>query len=466
MNKEQKIEEIKKQLSGQLEEAERRMLTELLEKLEGSSSQVQTALPPSWEDDMVKLATLIQASGGMDDDEVRRIAERVFASSQIAFGQLSPEIVDYIDKSRTTTIQMIGVTTPEGFTETEIKLKGTKSNLYYVVICDALAGNNVYLYGSAGTGKSFMAKQIASFFEYKLITINCNQFTSPLEIIGGQTIEGYQEGKLTQAWGNLNLGINPATGKEYLGAVLLIDELPKLDPNTAGVLNDALSKMKDPDDVKDGKVVPKIIYNGKNQAIAKKNLFIMGTGNTLLLRPDPTYTANFSQDASLQDRFAGSTYKVYYNYEIEYNDILTLRNKQLGTDEKVYPEINFAFLFNFLISLRVAIDKLNYNNEAFISARIMANLRDTYLRYRINQMSPNPPPVSKTLKDGILSFLGLFTDTQKTNIYNEVPIADFLDNVLPEIDTRDLEELSTAQEKKEASEIVKKYMETYGNKLF
>jgi hypothetical protein len=74
MNKEQKIEEIKKQLSGQLEEAERRMLTELLEKLEGSSSQVQTALPPSWEDDMVKLATLIQASGGMDDDEVRRIA--------------------------------------------------------------------------------------------------------------------------------------------------------------------------------------------------------------------------------------------------------------------------------------------------------------------------------------------------------------------------------------------------------
>jgi hypothetical protein len=186
----------------------------------------------------------------------------------------------------------------------------------------------------------------------------------------------------------------------------------------------------------------------------------------LLLRPDPTYTANFSQDASLQDRFAGSTYRVYYNYEIEYNDILTLRNKQLGTDEKVYPEINFAFLFNFLISLRVAIDKLNYNNEAFISARIMANLRDTYLRYRINQMSPNPPPVSKTLKDGILSFLGLFTDTQKTNLYNEVPIADFLDNVLPEVDTRDLEELSTAQEKKEASEIVKKYMETYGNKLF
>lgn len=465
MNKEQRIEEIKKKLAQVTDDAERKSLTELLAKWEGGTSPSQSATPSSV-DQIVQLATLIQASGGMDDDDVRQIAERVFASSQISYGQLSPEIIDFIDKSRTTTIQMIGVTTPEGITETTAKSQGTKSNLYWVVICDALAGNNVYLYGSAGTGKSYMAKQIASHFQYKLITINCNQFTSPLEIIGGQTIEGYQEGKLTQAWGNLDLGKNPATGKEYLGAVLLIDELPKLDPNTAGVLNDALSKVKDPEEVKDGQVIPKIIFNGKNEPVAKKNIFIMGTGNTLLLRPDPTYTANFSQDASLQDRFAGSTYRVYYNYEIEYNDILTLRNKELGGSGVVYQEINFAFLFNFLISLRQGIDSLNYNNEAFISARIMANLRDTYLRWRINQMSPNPPPVSKTLKDGILSFLGLFTDVQLTNLKARVEIDKFLNEVLPDIDTRPLDELSTPSEKKQANDIVKKYMEEYGNKLF
>jgi len=465
MNKEQRIEEIKKTLAQTTDETQRRSLTELLAKYEGGTSPSQSATGGSV-DQMLQLATLIQTSGGMDDDDVRQIAERVFASSQIAYGQLSPEIIDFIDKSRTTTIQMIGVTTPEGITETTKKSQGTKSNLYWVVICDALAGNNVYLYGSAGTGKSYMAKQIASHFQYKLITINCNQFTSPLEIIGGQTIEGYQEGKLTQAWGNLDLGINPATDKEYLGAVLLIDELPKLDPNTAGVLNDALSKVKDPVEVKDGKVIPKIIFNGKNEPVAQKNIFIMGTGNTLLLRPDPTYTANFSQDASLQDRFAGSTYRVYYNYEIEYNDILTLRNKQLGDSGQVYQEINFAFLFNFLILLRKQIDELNYNNEAFISARIMANLRDTYLRWRINQMSPNPPPVSKTLKDGLLSFLGLFTDTQLRNLKAKVPIDKFLDETLPEVDTRPLDELSTPSEKNQAKDIVKDYMKEYGNKLF
>jgi hypothetical protein len=35
--------------------------------------------------------------------------------------------------------------------------------------------------------------------------------------------------------------MNQRTGKYFSGAVLLLDELPKLDPNTAGVLNDGLS---------------------------------------------------------------------------------------------------------------------------------------------------------------------------------------------------------------------------------
>ena len=34
------------------------------------------------------------------------------------------------------------------------------------------------------------------YFSNKLITLNCNQFTGELLIIGGQTIEGYHEGRL------------------------------------------------------------------------------------------------------------------------------------------------------------------------------------------------------------------------------------------------------------------------------
>lgn len=465
MNKQQKIEQIELQLQTTTDPVDRQTLESMLASLKG----VATPSPASGGksiDAMLQLAQLAQKVGGLDDEEVKSLAEKVFASSEINLKQLSPEVIDFIDKNRSTTIRVLGIQTPEGIKDIENQSTSVKSHLFYVIMTDVSAKNNVYLYGSAGTGKSFMAKQIASTLEYKLITINCNQFTSPLEIIGGQTIDGYQEGKLTMAWGNLSLGTNPATGNPFKGAVLLIDELPKLDPNTAGVLNDALSKIKDPDEVKNGKVVPKIIYNGRNQAIPLQNLFVMATGNTLLLRPDPTYTANFAQDASLQDRFAGSTYRVYYNYEIEYNEVLTLRNKRLVEGGEVYDEINFAFLFNFLIKMREAIDKLGYGNEAFISARIMGNLRDTYLAWRVNSMEAEPIPEPKTLADGIQSFIGLFTQVQQQNLQKEVDYEKFINDVLPDIDGRPLDALSTPTEKKEAEDIVKQYKANFGNKIF
>jgi len=465
MNKQQKIEQIELQLQTTTDPVDRQTLESMLASLKGVAAPTPASGGKSM-DAMLQLAQLAQNVGGLDDEEVKSLAEKVFASSEINLKQLSPEVIDFIDKNRSTTIRVLGIQTPEGVMDTENQSSGVKSHLFYVIMTDVAAKNNVYLYGSAGTGKSFMAKQIASALEYKLITINCNQFTSPLEIIGGQTIDGYQEGKLTMAWGNLSLGTNPATGNPFKGAILLIDELPKLDPNTAGVLNDALSKIKDPDEVKNGKVVPKIIYNGRNQAIPLQNLFVMATGNTLLLRPDPTYAANFAQDASLQDRFAGSTYRVYYNYEIEYNEVLTLRNKRLIEGGEVYDEINFAFLFNFLIKMREAIDKLGYNNEAFISARIMGNLRDTYLAWRVNSMEAEPMPEPKTLANGIQSFIGLFTQVQQQNLQKEVDYEKFINDVLPDIDGRPLDELSTPTEKKEAEAIVKQYKANFGNKIF
>lgn len=96
-------------------------------------------------------------------------------------------------------------------------------------ISDLLEGNNVYLLGKAGTGKTYMAEAIAqTILRQKYYMINCSQWTSPIEIRGGQTIKGYQEGLLIKAWAE--------------GAILILDELPKLDPNTAGLLNAALAE--------------------------------------------------------------------------------------------------------------------------------------------------------------------------------------------------------------------------------
>jgi cobaltochelatase CobS len=461
MDKQTRIEKIEELLkSGTLDDTQKAVLMKQLSTLQGSSAPVATS--GNAMQSLNTLANLLAQEAGLDEDEVRRIAEQTFGQSQITLNQLSPEVKDFIDKTKTTTITVLNVQSPTQQKATTSQTSKQRA-LYYVILSDFAAKNNVYLYGPAGTGKTYIAKEVAKAVGYKTITINCNQFTAPLEIIGGQTIDGYQEGKLIQAWGNLDLGINPRTNQPYEGALLLIDELPKLDPNTAGVMNDALSAVKDPDEVSNGKVIPKNIFNGRNEAIALKNFFAIGTGNTLLLRPDPNYTANFAQDASLQDRFAGSTYRVFYDYEMEYEKVLTIRDKKINGTE--YSEVNMAFLFVFLIQFREAVDRLGYNNEAFVSARIMGNLRDTYLAYRINELASDPNQRPKTLQDGIASFMSLFTDVQQTNIKGEIPYDDFMDTTIPEANNRDLGELSTDTQRDEAQRIVDNFKATFGDRI-
>lgn len=149
---------------------------------------------------------------------------------------------------------------------------------------------------------------------------------------------------------------------------------------------------------------------------------------------------------------------------MEYNKVLTIKNKYVNG--VLYEEINMAFLFVFLIQLREAIEKLGYGNEAFISARIMNNFKDTYLAYRINEMNGNPNPRPKTLQDGVLSFVKLFTEIQQTNLYSEVPIQTFIDSVIPEVNSRPLDNLSTEAQKAEAEKMVKNFNKTYGGKIF
>jgi cobaltochelatase CobS len=456
--------------AGGLEPYQVTLLQNQLDRLKGTSS----TSTGSTIDALRELQQMLMTDAGLSQDEVERIAERVFVGSQVTLSQLAPDVMDYIDKTKALTIQMASVMAGGQVAASPISTVVGERALFYVLMSDWQAGNNVYLYGPAGTGKTAMAKYMGRAINYKVLTINCNQYTSPIEIIGGQTIDGYQEGTLIEAWGNLNLGINPENNKPYDGAILLIDELPKLDPNTAGLMNDALSSLKDKPifNPQTGRMIPKEIKNGRNERIplasydnGKPRLMIIGTGNTLLLRPDPNYTANFAQDASLQDRFAGSTYRVFYDYELEYKQVLSGINIEVGG--KNITDVNMAFLFNFLIDLRESIETNNYTNEAFISMRIMTNLRDTYIQYRLNAMLPldeqNKRP--KTLQDGIESFMNLFTPTQRTNIMPQ-EIQEFLEVTIPEVNTRPLEALSSKEDIERAEEIIKNWYTTYGNKIF
>ena len=391
--------------------------------------------------------------GSVEKKEVEDIVNKELKGFRVGIKNLDASVKDLI--STTQTIQVVN------WQDVKVMLdgKGKPRRIFDVILSDFEAGNNVYLYGGAGTGKTYIVGEIADSINYKLITINCNQFTSPLDILGGQTIEGYQEGRLTEAWGNLFMPeINQKTGQPYSGALLLLDELPKIDPNTAGLLNDGLSKIKDPLKEKDGKIYGPTITNGRGKAINKKNIFIVATGKSKLNEADKDYEANFKQDLSLQDRFAGSTYELIIDPSYE------LKNIMSGVNVNGQPT-DFVFIFNFLFKLRTAIQENNYSSRAFVSTRSMVSFRDTYIAYRINEtMGDKQIPRPKTLQIAVSSFMDLFTEDQRIVLSQAVDLPQFMTlidvkNKLP------LSDLTTDMDKQEAQALIQAFDLKNANKI-
>lgn len=404
--------------------------------------------------DLIEASAKTQSSTIVDENAINKLISQRLKKFKVGVDQLSDAVKDEIGK--TSNVQIIN------FDGVAMTMKGGKERrLFDVILSDVEAHNNVYLYGGAGTGKTFTAGKIAKALNYKLITLNCNQFTSPLDIVGGQTIEGYQEGRLTEAWGNIDLGINPRTCKPYSGAVLLLDELPKLDPNTAGILNDALSKIKDSFEVitdcstGEERELRPVILNGRGEQIEMKNIFIIGTGNSLLNEADKDYEANFKQDLSLQDRFAGACYPVFINYRFELNDIMrNIKVKKLGDQLG-----DFTWIFNFLAELRQSIDKNEFTGRAFVSTRLMIAYRDTYIAQRINMVVKDPIPRAKTLRDANESFMSLFTETQQEIIKKEVDFDAFY-KVYERKLTESFNQPATEEENLIAETIIEEYEKT------
>ena len=265
---------------------------------------------------MIQLSQLLSASqqsSNLDENEVKRIVREEIETDKIKFDDLDETIKKLLNNQPTNVTLTINQGTAVRVVTTSVD-EFILRPLVQKILSDILARNNVYLYGGAGTGKTYLAGELKKFLGWNLIVVNCNQFTSALELIGGQTIDGYQEGKVVRAFGNLNPDGSPM-GK---GCILLLDELPKIDPNTAGILNSVLASIGEYNSSGE----PATIQNAKGDVIQRGECFIMATGNSLLNTKDAEYEANFKQDLSLQDRFTGSTYKVFVDEKFEWNKIM------------------------------------------------------------------------------------------------------------------------------------------------
>jgi MoxR-like ATPase len=275
------------------------------------------------------------------------------------------------------------------------------------VIDDLDCGNNVFLVGSAGTGKTTIAEKVAyarrglkedGKGRPPFAIINCNQWTSPVDVKGGQTIEGYKEGAMITAWRE--------------GLELILDEMPKLDPNTAGLLNDALAKS-----AKKGA----IIFDGRNEPVRKHDDFgCIATGNVLGKGLSGNYVGNNKQDASLLDRFSACTYHIGFNEGLE--------------SQLIYPTV-----LKICWDIRKAIlkyeskDEDDDETEDIISLRTMLNLQRGYELEMMREFGLSDPEGNrydrvlngKTLRDGLESIFYTMTKDKANKIKADTGIEGF-----------------------------------------
>jgi cobaltochelatase CobS len=386
--------------------------------------------------------------------DIKREIDEVLKARKINESDLSDSLRALIQSSRKIELTITQLNAQPKVTSTTDAF--LQRPLTQMMLSDMRARNNSYLYGAAGTGKTYMAEEIAKLLGWELITVNCSQYTSPLDILGGQTIEGYQEGRVSMSWENV-VYESDGSSRKVDGVVLLLDELPKIDPNTAGIMNDALAKVKNfSEDPATNTLIRPTIRNGKGVKLYLQNLFVIATGNVPLNTIDPDYEANFKQDLSLQDRFVGSTYKVGYDYEFEYNVIMS----------------GYAFIWIFLIKVREAIVDLRAQSQAFVSMRIMINAKETYRTYRdvldeIKTGKANLISKPKTLVDTMDEFFNLFKPAQKDAIIQQVDYEGFKKiveekNKMPYMHSslKIANDFNTAAEAAEAQVMIAKYKQS------
>ncbi|TYB78346.1 AAA family ATPase [Bizionia myxarmorum] len=314
--------------------------------------------------------------GQASPEQVEAIVKNILKNRKVCFDDLCADLLKVINETQNVKIHIPKWNNTKTF-------KNDTPNLLRI-IDDIVLGNNVMLIGGAGTGKTFLAEKVASVTGLEVETINCNQFTSPIEINGGQTIEGYQEGKLIKAWRD--------------GKLLILDELPKLDPNTAGILNEALAKTNLPENSERAYIV-----NTRGDRFKKKQGFaVIATGNVYPNTESTAYGANNKQDLSLLDRFTGSVYEIEKNPDFEKKVILP----------------GYLFLWAIADKIRTLIEVNKW--EAQVSIRLMETSLRVYLAEKEAIKQGEKMEDRKTYKDVIDSFIWTFTEVQQVEVKREI----------------------------------------------
>ena len=156
----------------------------------------------------------------------------------------------------------------------------------HILMDDTDGKEGVYMYGPAGTGKGYMAKQLATALNVNYYYANC--ITDEVQLKGFIDANGrYHETEFYRAF----------TG----GGLFLLDELDGSVPETLLALNEALANGYYP------------FPTGK--ATVHPNFYCVAAGNTFGTGADNQYTGRYQLDAASLDRFG--VIKIDYDNRIE-----------------------------------------------------------------------------------------------------------------------------------------------------
>lgn len=335
---------------------------------------------------------LSMQGSGVDSAEVRKLIEQYFSTRKIGLDELDRSVLEEIKKNQT-----VVLTLPNYDLQITMDKGTTNIPNIFSIIDDVLAGNNVYLIGEAGGGKTYTAEKVAEILNRDFLVMNCSQYTSPVEILGGQTIEGYKDGKLVIAWRD--------------GKMLIMDEMPKLDPNTAGLFNDALAKST--------KTREKAYINSVNPTeplIPRNEKFaVVATGNVYPNKPNPAgYVGNNQQDLSLLDRFSGSVYFVDFSDYIDQESCRYqfLYDMLVGNYHEYVQAIRDGKTPPSPRGLRTVIEANNMKNMALVSYRTITAFRVAFeielvraiARSRGEDVTDRGKTVQKTFESYLVAF--------------------------------------------------------------
>lgn len=347
------------------------------------------------------------AGSGADSAEVRAAIQSALDSMKVKVSQLDQSVLDEIKKNQTVILEI------PSFGNQRIVLSKDDLDIpyFFEILDDVAAGNNVYLIGEAGGGKTYAAEKVAEKLQREYSIINCSQYTSPTEVVGGQTIEGYKDGKLIQAWRD--------------GKILILDEMPRLDPNTAGLFNDALAKSSKTRPAQNAKINS---TNPEEPPVVRNDKFaLIGTGNVYPnTKPPEKYAANKQQDLSLLDRFSGSVYR------IEYSKTLDERNSRyqfiydmlVGNYHKYMNDKRNRQTLPQPTGLRTILKHTENDDKAVVSYRTLIAFRVAFEFELVRAIAAKngvaqPDQKGKTLLKAFESFMVAFDDQTRNNIINQ-----------------------------------------------